>query len=166
MRAPPQEIVTRLGLRPHPTCGLVAESYRSDVQVPRAVLPPGYTGSRALGGALYFMVTPEAPVRLHRIRSDQMYHHYLGEPLEVLLLHLDGRSELRLASADLAAGGRPQLLVPGGTFHAARVRGAGYALLGTSVWARAEPDDVEVGDRETLMTTFPAARQWIADHAR
>jgi predicted cupin superfamily sugar epimerase len=166
MRPRPDEIIALLGLEPHATCGFVAESYRSAVQVPPSVLPPGYSGSRALGGTLYFLVTPEAPVRLHRIRSDQMYHHYLGEPLEVLLLHLDGRSEVRVAGAELTSGARPQLLVPGGTFHAASVPDGGYALLGTSVWARAEPDDVELGDRERLMAAFPAARAWIAEHAR
>jgi predicted cupin superfamily sugar epimerase len=64
---------------------------------------------------------------------------------------------------DLAAGMRPQLLIPGGTFHAGRVApGLGYSLLGTSVWARAEPPDVEAGDAGPLMAAYPAARAAIA----
>ena len=45
---------------------------------------------RPLGSALYFIVTPRATVRLHRIRTDQLYHHYLGAPLELFLLHAKG----------------------------------------------------------------------------
>jgi uncharacterized protein len=54
---------------------------------------------------------------------------------------------------------RPQLLVPGNTFHAGRIRAGGsYALLGTSVWLRAEPSDVEMGSAETLAAVYPAAK--------
>jgi uncharacterized protein len=156
------EVVQLLGLQPHSTCGLVSETYRSELQVPAQALPAAYAGPRPLGGVLYFLITPQAPVRLHRIRSDQMYHHYLGEPLEVLLLYPDGRSEVRVVGADLAAGMRPQLLIPGGTFHAGRVRpGTGYALLGTSVWARAEPADVEMGDPGRLADSHRSARAEI-----
>jgi predicted cupin superfamily sugar epimerase len=158
----PAEIMKLLDLHPHPTCGFTNEIYRSAAQVPQADLPAGYDGPRTLGGFLYFLVTGEAHIRLHRIRSDQMYHHYFGDPLEVLLLYPDGSSEARVVGPDLAAGMRPQLLVPGGTFHAGRIRAGGvYALLGTSVWLRAEPADVEMGDAEVLTKKYPAARAEI-----
>jgi predicted cupin superfamily sugar epimerase len=157
------QVIELLGLGPHPTCGLVHETYRSRLEVPRSALPPGYSGDRPLGGVLYFLVTPQARIRLHRIRSDQMYHHYLGDPLEVLLLYPGGASDVRVVGPDLAAGMRPQLLIPGGTFHAGRVLGAdSYALLGTSVWLRPEPSDVEMGDAQQLMAAYPAARAQIA----
>src|SRR5262245_30069105 len=157
------QVIDLLGLKPHPTCGFVSETYRSHLTIPAGALPPGYGGSRPLGGVLCFLVAPEARVRLHRIRSDQMYHHYAGDPLEVLLLYPDGRSEVRVVGSDLSAGQRAQLLVPGGTYHAARLppRG-GYSLLGTSVWARAEPSDVEMGDPERLTAAYPAANAEIA----
>lgn len=162
MSLSPDEIMKLLDLHPHPTCGFTNEIYRSAMQVPAADLPAGYDGPRTLGGFLYFLVTETAHIRLHRIRSDQMYHHYLGEPLEVLLLYPDGNSEVRVVGADLAAGMRPQLLVPGGTFHAGRIRAGGsYALLGTSVWLRAEPSDVEMGNVEVLRAKYPGARTEI-----
>jgi predicted cupin superfamily sugar epimerase len=157
------EIMKLLDLEPHSTCGFTNETYRSALEIPASALPAAYAGSRSLGGVLYFLVTPEAPIRLHRIRSDQMYHHYLGEPLEVLLVYPNGKSEIRVVGPDLNAGMRPQLMVPGGTFHAGRVRtGGGYALLGTSVWLRAEPADVEMGDANSLSELYPAARDTIA----
>jgi predicted cupin superfamily sugar epimerase len=156
-------IIELLGLKPHGTCGFMGETYVSDLQIPAGSLPADYQGGRPLGGVFYFLVTPQAGVRLHRIRSDQMYHHYLGDPLEVLLLPPGGDGEVRVVGSDLAAGMRPQLLIPGGTFHAGRVRaGVGYALLGTSVWARAEPADVEMGDPEQLLAAYPSVRAEVA----
>lgn len=156
-------IIRLLGLKPHPTCGFTSETFVSNLQIPAASLPPEYQSGRPLGGVLYFLVTPQASIRLHRIRSDQMYHHYLGDPLEVLLVNSRGESEIRVVGSDLESGMRPQLLIPGGTFHAGRIRGSiGYALLGTSVWARPEPADVEMGDCEKLMAENPAVRAKIA----
>jgi predicted cupin superfamily sugar epimerase len=158
----PTEIIKTLGLAPA-TCGYVYESFRSAIEMPASVLPPGYSGDHSLGNVLYFLVTQDAGVQLHRIRSDQMYHHYLGEPLEVLLLYADGKHEVRTVGADLVAGMRPQLFVPGGTFHAARVKSPdGYALLATSVWLRAEAADVEKGHAAPLATAYPAAAREIA----
>lgn len=160
------EVMKLLGLHPHPTCGFTNEIYRSALTVPKVDLPEGYDGPRTLGGFLYFLVTEQAPIRLHCIRSDQMYHHYFGDPLDVLLLYPDGKSEVRTVGADLAAGMRPQLLVPGRTFHAGRIpTGGSYALLGTSVWLRAEPTDVEMGNVETLSSKYPVAKAEIASFA-
>ncbi|HLI28650.1 MAG TPA: cupin domain-containing protein [Chloroflexota bacterium] len=157
------EIKRLLGLAPHPTCGFVAQTYHSPIQVPAAALPPEYGGPRSAGTTLYFLVTPDTHIVMHRIRSDQVYHHYLGDPLDVLLLYPDGTGRVATVGADLAAGERPQLLIPGGTFHMGRLRaGARYALLGTSEWIGVEPGDVERGDRERLLAAFPALRQEIA----
>ena len=161
-----QQIIDLLGLSPHPTCGIVAESYRSALQLPADVLPGAYGGGRPLGNVLNFMVTPTARVHLHRLRSDQMYHYYQGDPLQVLLLYVDGRSEVCTLGHDLAAGQRPQLLIPGGAFHTARVApGGAYALLATSVWLRAEPEDVELGDPAKLAAAYPGVRDLIAEFA-
>ena len=159
------QVIEMLALQPA-TCGFVRETFRSDIQIPASALPAAYAGARPLGNVLYFLVTPEAAVQLHRIRSDQMYHHYLGDPLEVLLLYSDGRHEVTRVGRDLSSGMRPQLFIPGGTFHTARVaHGGDYALLGTSVWARAEPADVEMGNPDRLMEAYPEARTAIKSFA-
>lgn len=69
------------------------------------------------------MVTPDAPVRLHRIRNDQLYHYYLGDPIDVLMLRADGTTERVIVGPDLRSGQRVQLLILGNTFHTARVIG-------------------------------------------
>jgi predicted cupin superfamily sugar epimerase len=153
MQPSAQQIIELLGLTRHSTCGFATENFQSALSIPAAALPAEYGGPRKLGGTLYFLVMPEAPVRLHRIRSDQMYPYYFGE--------------VRVAGPDLAAGQRPQILIPGGTFHAGRVLHDGrYSMLGTSVWARAESEDVEQGDVEKLIAAFPAAGALITSFAK
>jgi len=88
----------------------------------RGGLPAPFADGRPAGSALYFMVTPGAPVRLHRIRNDQLYHYYLGDPIEVLMLRIDGTTERIVVGPDLRGGQLAQLLIPGNTFHTARNR--------------------------------------------
>src|SRR4051794_31484911 len=87
------EIRALLKLEPNATCGFVQLTYVSTQSIAAGGLPPPFADARPMGSALYFMVTPTAPVRLHRIRNDQLYHYYLGDPLEVLLLHGGGTTE-------------------------------------------------------------------------
>ena len=160
-----EEIKAMLGLEPHPTCGFVAETYRSPLKIPPNALPEAYddTGERPYGSALYFLVTPQAQIVMHRIRSDQLYHHYLGDPLEVLMLFPDGTGAVAAVGADLAAGERPQLFIPGGTFHTSRLpaSGGGFALLASTEWPGVEPPDVEHGNIEELLASYPDFREQI-----
>src|SRR5262249_46720129 len=119
------EICRLLALEPNATCGFVRVTFVSKQSIAPGGLPAPFADGRPLGSALYFLVTPSAPVRLHRIRNDQLYHYYLGDPLEVFLLHADGASERVIVGPDLRAGERVQLLIPGNTFHTARVLGGG-----------------------------------------
>src|SRR6202040_3652516 len=107
---------------------------------------------------LYFMVTPTAPVRPHRIRNDQLYHYYLGDPLEVFLLRNDGTSERVILGPDLCGGERIQLFIPGNTFHTARVMGRRRWFLGASTeWPGVVPADVETGNVEELAGKYPSS---------
>ena len=80
-----EEIKGMLGLQPHPTCGFVAETYRSPSRYRPALCLRSHEGDRPFGSALYFLVTPDAQIVMHRIRSDQQYHHYLGDLPEILM---------------------------------------------------------------------------------
>ncbi len=161
------EVIELLGLKPHPTCGFVAETYRSRDKVPAEALPPGYESNRPLGSVLYFLVTSEAQIKLHRIRPDQMYHHYLGDPLEVLLLYPGGEGEVKVVGSNLADGIRPQLFIPGATFHVSRLAPGGrYALLATSEWPGVEPPDVELGVPDELLKAYPQCAAQIRDFCK
>jgi uncharacterized protein len=155
MRPSAGELKERLGLEPHPTCGFVRETYRSDEVLPASALPD-FDGARARASVLLFLVTPDAHIALHRIRPSQMYHHYLGDPLQVLLLREDGSGSIETIGS-LADGLRPQLSIPGQTWHASWLPpDREYAMLATTEWPAVEPVDVEVGDASQLAEDYPA----------
>jgi predicted cupin superfamily sugar epimerase len=148
-----------LKLEPNQTCGFVRATYRSPLDIAPGGLPAPFGAGRPLGTALYFMVTPEAPVKLHRIRNDQLYHYYLGDPIEVLIFHESGTSELVVVGPNIAGGELVQLFIPGGTFHTARIAGRRRWFLGGSTeWPGVDPArDVELGDVEKLAAKYPEA---------
>jgi len=97
-------------------------------------------------------------VRLHRIRNDQLYHYYLGDPIEVLMLHESGVTEHVVVGPDLRERQCVQLLIPGNTFHTARVIGRRRWFLGASTeWPGVEQVDIEIGDVEALAAKYPDA---------
>lgn len=148
------EVRALLNLEPNATCGFVRETYVAKQKLAAGALPAPFEAERPIGSALYFMVTPSAPVKLHRIRNDQLYHYYLGDPLEVLLLRNGG--EHVIVGPDLKAGHRVQLLIPGNTFHTARVIGTKRWFLGASTeWPGVIPADVELGKPDVLTAEFP-----------
>jgi predicted cupin superfamily sugar epimerase len=150
------EICQLLNLQPNATCGSVRVTFTSALSLAPGSLPAPFVEGRPLGSALYFLVTPDAPVRLHRIRNDQLYHYYLGDPLELFLLHGDGHSERVVVGPDLRGGQRVQLLIPGNTFHTARLLGTGQWFLGASTeWPGVIPADVEIGDVEMMAGRYP-----------
>jgi hypothetical protein len=150
------EVRALLKLEPHATCGFVRVTFISETRIAPGGLPPPFASGRPAGSALYFMVTPDAHVRLHRIRNDQLYHYYLGDPIEVLMLRGDGTSEHVIVGPDLRDGQLVQLLIPGNTFHTARVIGRRRWFLGGSTeWPGVEPADVEIGDVEALAAKYP-----------
>lgn len=163
MQLSAEEIKHALGLEPHPTCGFLRVSYRSDQRLPASALPD-FPGDRARASVLYFLVTPEAHMALHRITPTQMYHHYLGDPLEVLLLHADGTGSIESVGAELEDGMQPQLLIAGRTWHVSRLRPGGeYALLATNEWPAVEPADVDVADVDELVGAYPNLEDEIRD---
>ena len=153
----PDEIRDLLKLEPNATCGFVRISFIARQTIAPGGLPAPFADGRPLGSALYFMVTPGAPVRLHRIRNDQLYHYYLGDPIEVFLLHGDGTTERIVVGPDLRNGERVQLMIPGNTFHTARLIGRRRWFLGASTeWPGVTPADVEIGNLEEIVQKYPA----------
>ena len=154
-----KEIIELLQLSPNATCGFVRVTYTSALNIAAGGLPTPFADGRPLGSGLYFLVTPHAPVHPHRIRNDQLYHYYLGDPLELFLLHGDGSVERVIVGPDIAAGQRVQLLIPGNTFHTARLLGGGEWFLGGSTeWPGVVPaKDVEIGDVDKLAAEYPSA---------
>lgn len=158
------EIVGLLELRPHPEGGSFVETYRSTFVLPPSCLPVGYPGDRNLATGIYYMLRKGTVSALHRVTGTELFHFYLGSPVEQLQLHPDGSGKVVVIGADLAAGMRPQVVVHGGTWQGARLQGDGeFALLGTTMAPGFDYADFELGDRDQLIARYPAFADLIAE---
>jgi predicted cupin superfamily sugar epimerase len=154
-----EQLIARFGLAPLPVeGGYYAQTYRADEQIPARGLPERYTSPRALATAILYLLSAEKNCfsALHRLDSDEVWHFYLGDPVELLLLYPDGRSAVLLLGHDILKGQHVQLVVPRGTWQGARLRAGGrLALLGTTVAPGYTPEDVTFGGREALLAAYP-----------
>ncbi len=124
-----REIKALLRLDPHPREG---GFYRRTYTSPGAVDLP--RGVRAQGTAIYYLLEQGVFSELHVLESDEIFHFYLGDPVEMLQLHPDGRSVVLTLGPDLAAGQHVQVVVPAGVWQGARLIGDGeVALFGCTV---------------------------------
>lgn len=150
-----EAVIATLGLQPHPTCGYAAVTHQLFARDVRG-MDGAIASDRSVASVLYFLVTRDAQLHLHRIPTPQMYHHYFGSPLEVLLLYPDGRGEVATLGLDIERGARPQLLIPAATWHVSRlVEERGFALLGTTEWGVFESGELELGDPVVLAREYP-----------
>lgn len=154
-----EALAARLGLSPHPEGGWFAESYRSPETLPAAGLPARFGAPRSVSTAIYFLLPAGTRSLLHRIKSDELWHFYLGGPLRLTQISADGRVEETVLGRDLAAGERLQHAVPAGCwFGAAPEPGAPYSLAGCTVAPGFDFADFELARRADLLARFPAAR--------
>lgn len=157
-----QQIIEHLRLVPHPgEGGYFRETYRSQGDLAAEVLPKHYGAARAFSTAIYYLLTPDTFSAMHRIQSDEIFHFYLGDPVEMLHLYRDGHGEVVLHGSRLDEGMRPQVLVPAGVWQGAHLRSGGtHALMGTTVAPGFDFADFEVARREDLLKSYPD----YADH--
>jgi uncharacterized protein len=111
--------------------------------------------------AIYFLLTEDTSSRFHRLRGDEVYHFYLGDPVELYVLQ-DGDGELRTLGTNLAHGERPQTVVPAGAWQGSRlVPGGKVALLGTTMAPGFDLAHFEAAERDTLSKDYPRWHQVI-----
>jgi predicted cupin superfamily sugar epimerase len=153
-----REWIERLALVPHPEGGWYRETYRSSERVEAAALPSRFGGARVLSTAIYYLLRAGDRSALHRIKSDEIWHHYAGDAVTLWVLEAPGVArQLRLGGDGL-----PQVTVPAGAWYGARVADGGdYALMGGTVAPGFEFADFELGDRTVLLAGWPAHRAII-----
>lgn len=158
-----EAIMSVLRLKPLPEeGGFFAETYRSDEQISQQALPHRYSGPRPFATAIYYLLTPDSFSALHRLQSDEIYHFYAGDPVELTQLRADGSGTTVLLGSEIWNGMRPQLTVPRGVWQGSRLKPGGqFALLGTTVIPGFERADYEHGRRDALLLAYPAFRDAI-----
>jgi len=151
------ELKQLLGLEPHPVeGGYFRRTYTSPGTLDLA------RGTRAQGTAIYYLLEPDTFSEMHVLASDEIFHFYLGDPVEMLQLHPDGSSAVCTLGPDLAAGQHVQLVVPAGVWQGTRLIGDGkMALLGCTVTPGFDFADYYNAPADELIAKWPQESERI-----
>jgi uncharacterized protein len=150
--------------------GQFLQTYKSQEQIPSSCLPSRYDGvSHPAGTAILYLYTddPDSFSAVHRLPTDEIYHFYLGDPVEMLLLYRDGTSERVVLGQDILNGQKVQFVAPRGVWQCSHLLPGGkYALAGTTMAPGFEDGDYEGGEREDMIRQYPQEADLIRQLTR
>ncbi|MCV2884224.1 cupin domain-containing protein [Aestuariibacter sp. AA17] len=158
-----EALITALGLERHIEGGYFAETFRSDKSISFG------DAERAIQTSIYYLLTHDAPIgHFHKNRSDIVHYYHGGDPIDYFLLNEDGELEQTTLGFDIIAGHKLQLVVKGGKWKASRLRNGvnGYGLIGEAVAPGFDYQDMQLGDRESLMRDYPGCCELITQLTR
>ena len=156
--------IEKLGMTSHPEGGYFKESFRSATMLPASALPSQFGGDRSAATAIYFLLKAGFPSHFHRIRSDEIWHFYAGDPVEVFGIHPDGRLQIWLLGPPEIEGAVFQAVVPAEVWFGSAVlaRKSNFSLCGCTVAPGFDFSDYELAERAALTAAFPQHAAMIA----
>jgi len=159
----PKEIIKRLRLKPHQVeGGYFRETYRSEEKIAVKSLPARYKGKRTFSTLIYYLLTKTAFSAMHRVKSDEVFHFYAGDPVEMLQLLPGGKGKIITLGNNITKGHLPQVVVRRGVWQGSRLKQGGkFALFGNTVAPGFEFADYEHGDRQRLIKQYPKFKNKI-----
>jgi predicted cupin superfamily sugar epimerase len=157
--------IEKYNLMPHPEGGYFTETYRAAEWIGQDALPARFGGPRAYSTGIYFLLEVPHFSAFHRIKSDEMWHFYTGDPLNIFIIHPhSGELEVVKLGSDPEAGAIFQTVVPAGAWFASRpAPGSTYAFVGCRVAPGFDFQDFEMAERDVLINEFPAHETLIEE---
>ena len=123
------------------------------------------TWKSSSGSAIFYLVTSDLHgfSAFHVLGTDEIYHFYAGDPVELHLLHPEGSHETRILGSRPERGETPQTVAPAGAVQGSRLASGGeYALLGTTMAPAFQQGDFHLSTRAELLARFPGCREIIS----
>ncbi len=160
-----EKIIEKLSLIPLvKEGGLYHQTYRSSLHIDKNFLPEIYSGKRSISTAIYYFLASETFSAMHKLPSDEIYHFYLGDPVEMLQLKPDGSGEIITIGNRIEEDMLPQVVLKANSWQGSKLIDDGeFALLGTTVSPGFEFDDYVHGDRGLLIKEYPEFREMIVE---
>ncbi|MCF2489603.1 cupin domain-containing protein [Dyadobacter sp. CY347] len=160
--------IEKYALLPHPEGGYYAETYRAAETIPLQALPKRFTGERSFSTGIYFLLESHNFSAFHRIQSDEMWHFYAGDALDVFVINEERREIQVIKLGNNPENGETfQAVVPAGAWFASRpAKGSAYALVGCTVAPGFDFADFEMAERAALQMQFPEFEQIIQELTR
>ncbi|MBS1799079.1 MAG: cupin domain-containing protein [Acidobacteria bacterium] len=163
-----EDVKKLLRLEPHPReGGWFMQTYAAVESIPVQTLFDRYNGARRLSTAIFYLLEPDTFSEMHRLRSDEMFHFYAGDAVEMLQLLPGGTGRSIVIGNDLLRGQKPQVLVEHDVWQGARlIPGGAWALLGCTVAPGFEYEDYDSASRSELTALWPEFAGQIAELTR
>lgn len=156
--------IEKLGLTKHVEGGAFKETYRSQLLIPKHVLPSSFNGDRNAATQIYFLLEHGQFSAFHKIASDEGWHFYDGQPLTVYEIEPSGNLITHKLGRGLEAGETFQCVIKAGSWFGSRCEVEnGFSLVGCSVSPGFDFADFELANRAALSTQFPQHQQLIAE---
>lgn len=152
--------VKKLKLEPHPEGGWFKEVYRSVESIDKEALPQRFSGSRNYSTAIYYLLEKGDYSAFHRIKSDELWHFYDGDSLEIIEITPSGVLAKHVLGIDPSLNVLPQITIAARSWFAARPLGS-YTLAGCTVSPGFDFQDFEMASREALLSEFPQHKNII-----
>jgi predicted cupin superfamily sugar epimerase len=148
--------IQHLNLLPHPEGGFYKELYRSGELIRKEHLPERFTGDRVFATSIYYLLEQGDFSAFHRIKQDEIWHHYDGGGLEVHIIKPGGEYLVKKAGKNITNGEEPQVIIEAGDIFGSRpIAGTNFALMGCGVAPGFDFDDFELNDRDGLLEEYP-----------
>jgi predicted cupin superfamily sugar epimerase len=163
-----EEVIKKLDLSPLPDeGGYYRQTYKSDIEFPTNGFGIDSDPMRRISTAIYFLETPDGFSALHRNKSDEVYHFYAGDPVEMIQIDNSGALSRFVLGSDMLNNQSPQVVAPKGIWQASKLKAGGrWALMGSTVAPGFEFEDFELADRDRMLLQFPQLGQDIHSFTR
>lgn len=159
--------VKELDLLPHPEGGFYKETYRSSLIFDQQCLPAEFKGERNIATGIYFLIEKGNFSALHKIKSDETWHFYYGDALEVIEIDEHGNLKITHIGSNILEGETFQYTVKANTWFGSRVRANGkMSLVGCTVYPGFNFNDFELAGRSELIKCFPQHSKIITELTR
>jgi predicted cupin superfamily sugar epimerase len=148
--------IRHLQLTRHIEGGWYSEVYRSALTLNKDHLPSQFTDNRNACTHIYFLLEKKGFSAFHRIKSDELWHFYAGDPLIVYEIDETGELKQHLLGNDIEKGQSLFCVIKAGNWFGSRVASSSeYALVGCTVSPGFDFNDFEMGERNRLLDEFP-----------
>ncbi|MDT3294787.1 cupin domain-containing protein [Shewanella sp. SP2S2-6] len=140
------DFIEHLALEQHVEGGYYRSSHRSETP---------FDQTRALWSSIYFLLRTGEVSHFHRLTADEMWYFHAGQSLTIYMIAPDGVLTTAQLGLDLAAGERPQFLVPKGCIFGSAMNQPGFSLVGCMVSPGFTFDDFKLFSQKTLLAHYP-----------
>ncbi|GIU02566.1 cupin domain-containing protein [Shewanella algidipiscicola] len=140
------DFIQQLELEQHVEGGYYRSSFRSQSD---------FDTTRSLWSSIYFLLRTGEVSHFHRLTSDEMWYFHAGQSLTIYMIDEQGELTTAQLGLDIAAGERPQFLVPKGCIFGSAMNQPGFSLVGCMVSPGFTFDNFELFSQQTLLAQYP-----------